>query len=178
MKSALCESWALAVERAAADAPPEAGDRRSRILALVAAVLDRDPGFAATLPLDIDELAIRLADVGDLDPLALLARVQAKLERDMHTLPVAQVQARKGVAALLVTLAKGAENIRRGRPIEEGPDERLERFEALDGEVTEIIEQYLVVTEEEAARPTPLAPYGRCISCGEARRFPLEERPT
>ena len=115
-----------ALEAQAAAAPP-ASDRRASLLALLAETLDAAPELVVALPLDAVELGRRLADAGlldgDLDPLAILGRVQGRLERDMATLKVDQVAARKGVAQTLTQIASTAERIKLGRPSDTDPPE-------------------------------------------------------
>lgn len=83
------------------------------------------------------------------DPLEILARVQAGLERDLARLPPAQVVQRRAIASVLVQVAKGAESIRKGRPIEESADEVLERVR---GAMAASVEFLLRQTREAAAK--------------------------
>lgn len=119
MKSAACESWADAIERAAAAAPPEA---------------------PTPPPSDPEQ---------NTDPLAILARVQAGLERDLSRLPPPQVVQRRAIASVLVQVAKGAESIRRGRPIEETADEVTRRIVEVHDAA---IERTSLLTSERAAK--------------------------
>jgi hypothetical protein len=52
----------------------------------------------------------------DLDPLETLTRVQRELELDLQNTDLEQVVQRRGIAALLIIVAKATEGIRRGRP--------------------------------------------------------------
>lgn len=109
---------------AVASAPP---DRRSALLALLADALDADASLLAALPLDASELARRLADAelvdGDLDELAILGRVQGRLERGMALLKPDQVVAAKGLAGALTQIASTAARVRAGRPAITDPPE-------------------------------------------------------
>lgn len=98
-------------------------DRRAALLALLAEALEAAPALLDALPLDAAELGRRLADPGlvgegDLDELAILGRVQARLEDDLRRLAVDAVVARKGVVGTLVQIAATAARIRAGRPTE------------------------------------------------------------
>lgn len=131
------------------------GDRRAALLAVLSDALAADPVLVAALPLDAVELARRLRDPslleGDLDPLAILGRVQGRLERDMMGAGV-EVIDRKNIAQALVTLASAAERIKLGRPAEtEAPDVLASRkIDALrDAALAKVFEH--VGTEEARA---------------------------
>jgi hypothetical protein len=119
---------------AAKAAPSGASDRRPALLAALSSALEASPALAESLPLDPVELGRRLAgsalvNDGDLDPLAILRRVQGRLEQDMATLAPDAVAARKGVAQALVQLAKGAEAIMADRPpVGETPEQIVARL--------------------------------------------------
>jgi hypothetical protein len=116
---------------------PTGAARRAAIVALLDRALAAEPALADAIPLDARALIQRLSapgvvaevEEGDLDPLAILRRVQARLERDMAALPPDAVVARRGIAGALVQLAKGAEAIMVDRPpVGETPQEIVGRL--------------------------------------------------
>lgn len=115
----------------AAAAPPSAAaeqERRATLLALLAQALAADPALEAALPLDVGELGRRLGDPGlvvegDLDELAILGRVQGRLEAAMAKLDSKAATTAKALATALTQIAGTAARIRAGRPSEtESPE--------------------------------------------------------
>jgi hypothetical protein len=83
-------------------------------------------------------------------------------------------------SALLEKATALFRELRQQLPDQRGPsvEERVAAAMAkLEAEAHELTEQYVAQAEEEAARPTTEAPFGRCVTCETPLREPLGAPP-